>query len=223
MNTIQKLRYYFWASFRRKLIDQLLEKHRSIYRGVVLDIGGRDRGRFNKPKNEVTKWIFADICPEHKPDIVLNASDMHMLQDGTIDVIAAMEVFAHVERLEQALDECYRVLKSGGTFVFSVLMTYPIIQDPTDFQRWTDAKWKMELEKRGFTIQKIEIMGRYFTVLADFINIATKSIPPLLKYLTYPFYPLLSVMVRLDKTRFVLKNKRLSSFTTGYFIIATKP
>lgn len=219
---IESLRYYYWASFRRQLLDDVQEKYRSIYKGVVLDVGGRDRGRFKKPKDKVERWIFADINPVHHPDIVLDISHMPMIANESIGTIAAMEVFAHVEKIDQALDECFRTLKKDGALVFSALMTYPIIEDPTDFQRWTEAKWRLELTKHGFQIEVLETMGRYFTVLADFFLIANKSMPPFITYIGALFYPLLGLMTRLDNTRLVRNNKRLSSFTTGYFIIARK-
>jgi len=43
---------------------------------VVLDIGGRNRGKFIKPKDKVEKWIFADIESKHKPDIVVDVCDI---------------------------------------------------------------------------------------------------------------------------------------------------
>ena len=219
---IENLRYHYWASFRRKLLDTVQEKYRSIYTGVVLDIGGRDRGRFKKPRDQVKKWIFADICPKWNPDVILDIADMHVIQNESIDVIAAMEVFAHVEKIDQSLDQCYRVLKKDGVLVFSSLMTYPIIEDPTDFQRWTEAKWRMELTRHGFLVETVETMGRYFTVMADFINIANKSMPSLVTCIGFLLYPLLLLLTKLDNTHFVQNNKRLSSFTTGYFIIARK-
>jgi len=47
---IEDLKYSLWASYRRKLLDKLLEKNKHNYRGVILYIGGRDRGRFKSQK-----------------------------------------------------------------------------------------------------------------------------------------------------------------------------
>jgi SAM-dependent methyltransferase len=221
-NIIDNIRYYFWASFQRKLLDSFQEKYRFIYRGVVLDIGGRDRGKFKKPKQSVEKWIFADICADHKPDIVLDMADMSAIESGTVDVIVAMEVFAHVERLDQGLDECFRILKDDGSLIFSAPLLHPIINDPCDYRRYTASGWEMELKKRHFYIKDIETLGRYFTVMADFIIMVTRSMPSIFRYIGYILYPLLSLAAWLDTTGFVLKNKKLSSFTTGYFIVARK-
>lgn len=57
--------YQKWASYRRKMLDYLQDYYKYLYKGVVLDIGGRDRGKFKKPKEKVKDWIFADINPEH--------------------------------------------------------------------------------------------------------------------------------------------------------------
>lgn len=216
------IRYYFWASFRRKLLDKLQEKYRSIYHGVVLDIGGRDRGKFKKPKNEVGKWIFADISPEHKPDLVLDIADMHVLENDSIDVIAAMEVFMYVENIRKALDECSRILKKEGRLVFSTPFLFPIADDPVDLTRWTEAHWKSELIHHGFTVETCELMGGFFTVMADFVRTANNSMPSFIRHIGFLFYPFLSLLVTLDKTSFIQNNKTLRRCTSGYFIIAKK-
>ncbi len=159
------------GSYRRKSLDNLLEENKDYYKGVVLDIGGRDRGRFQKPKQQVEKWIFADIVTEHNPDIVLDVANMEVIETETIDVVNAIELFEHVEQIKHGIKECYRVLKQGGVMILSAPFMYPIHADPYDFQRWTEHKWKKELEKSGFTIEKFQITGFYFTVLADSLRI----------------------------------------------------
>jgi len=218
----ENIKYYFWATYRRKFLDKFLEENESCYKGIVLDIGGRDRGKFKKPKDEVEKWIFADIEEKHKPDIVLDVSDMSEIKDEGIDVVSAIELFEHVEKIEQGLRECYRVLKKDGTMILSVPFLYPIHSDPFDFQRWTIDKWKKELEKIGFKIEKFEIMGRFFTVTADYVKVAIKSAPRPLKYFLYIFYPFLDLLAELDKSNFVENHPRLGKFHGGYFIIGRK-
>ena len=72
-------KYSHWASYRRQMLDRLQEKYRGLYKGIVLDIGGRDRGNFKKPKDKVQKWIFADINQDYNPDIILDVSDMKQI------------------------------------------------------------------------------------------------------------------------------------------------
>ncbi|MDR3583402.1 MAG: class I SAM-dependent methyltransferase [Candidatus Pacebacteria bacterium] len=221
MNISEKIKYYYWASFRRKLLDKYQEKYKSIYRGIVLDIGGRDRGKFRKPKDKVEKWIFADISPAHKPDVVLDITKMDMIGNGSVDVVTAMEVFEYVENINDALRECFRVLKKDGKMIFSVPFLHPLADDPCDLQRWTKSMWQRQLTKSGFAIDSIEEMGYFFTVLAEWLNLGNKSCPRG-KYFGYIFYPLLSLIAKLDSHSLVGKNKTLKSFTTGYFIIVKK-
>lgn len=221
MKLIEHVRYYFWASFRRKLLDKYQEKYKNIYHGIVLDIGGRDRGKFKKPKDKVEKWIFADISPAHNPDIVLDVTKMDIIGNDSIDVISAMEVFEYVEKIDDALKECHRILKKDGKMVFSVPFLHPIADDPCDLQRWTKSMWQRQLTKQGFAIESIEEMGYFFTVLAEWINLGNKSFRHG-KYFCYIFYPLLSLIAKLDTSSIVKKNTSLKLFTTGYFIIAKK-
>jgi SAM-dependent methyltransferase len=221
MNIVEIIKYYSWASFRRKLLDKYQEKYKSIYQGVVLDIGGRDRGKFKKPKGGVKKWIIADISDAQKPDIVLNAAKMDMIDNDSIDVIAAIEVFEYIEKIDDALVECYRILKKDGRMIFSVPFLHPIADDPCDLQRWTKSMWEIQLAASGFTIESIEEMGHFFTVLAEWLNLGNKAFK-YFKYFGYIFYPLLSLMAKLDNLKLFRNNPKLKLFTTGYFIIVKK-
>ena len=129
------LQYYFWATYRRKLLDKLLEKSKYYYKGIVLDIDDRDKGKFKKPRNKVERWIFADVEEKYKPDIILDVCEMKKIKDESIDVINTIELFEHVENSEKGLLECFRVLKKGGVMILSVPFLHPIHADPYDFQR----------------------------------------------------------------------------------------
>ncbi|MBU2025119.1 class I SAM-dependent methyltransferase [Patescibacteria group bacterium] len=230
--TSEKLNYYFWASYRRKLIDEFQKKYKNLYTGTVLDIGGRMRGRFIKElagrarnsrgEKRITKWISADIQKKNKPDMILDVARMDKIKSSSIDTVNAAELFEHVKEIERGLDECARVLKKGGTMLVSVPFLSPVHGDPYDFQRWTHWKWKKELKQRGLKIKKIKIMGGYFTILADMVKMPSYWWPRWLKLLVYLFHPLLDLMVKLDKTRFVRKNRSLKGYHGGYFIVAKK-
>jgi len=191
---IRNIQYYLGATYHRKILDKLLGKNKHYYQGVVLDIGGRDRGRFNKPKHKVEKWIFADIEERHNPDIVLDVCDMNQITSDSIDVINATEIFEHIENPEKGLEECYRVLKKDGVLMLSMPFLFPIHADPSDFQRWTEQKWRKKLENLHFKIEKFEIMGMYFTVLADMQKMFIKALPKGLKHIFYIFHPLIDLV-----------------------------
>ncbi len=219
---LKNIKYYFWATYRRKILDRLLEEHKHYYKGIVLDIGGRNRGKFKKPRDKVEKWIFADIGEKYNPDVVLDVCNMEKIEDESVDVINTTELFEHVENPKKGLRECYRVLKKDGVMILSTPFLYPIHPDPYDFQRWTEDKWRKVLEQIGFKIEKFEIMGRYFTVLAETKKLFIKSLPKVLKRLCYLFYPFYDLAARLDDLSLVKNHPKLGKFHGGYFMIARK-
>ena len=211
-----------WSSNRRKLLHELHKQYAYIYKGVVLDIGGRDRGGFTKPKDKVKKWIFADIEDKHKPDIVLDVANMYNIDTESIDVISAMELFEHVEKIDKGITECYRVLKKEGVLMLSVPFLYQVHADPYDFQRWTNIKWKKELQENGFKIEKTIVMGRFFSVFTGMIKNLISSFPPIIKHFGYLLFPVLEILNMLDKTNWIKKHRKLGNYHGGYFIIAKK-
>lgn len=221
MSLRDSIGYYLLSSYRRKLLDKLLFKYSYLYKGVVFDIGGRDRGKFKSPKNSVKKWIVADIEESRKPDIVLDVCNMNGIKNESIDVINALELFEHVKEPEQGLQECYRILKKNGCIIISMPFLYPIHADPCDFQRWTRQRWEQTLQTIGFKNQNIISMGGFFTILADMLKSLNMSMG-LIKYFGLLFYPIIDIMVNLDKSDAVKKNQTLNRYTTGYFIIAHK-
>ena len=219
---LNNIKRYFKSSYRRQLLEKLQNKYISEYKGVVLDIGGRDRGMFKKPKDKVEKWIFADIEASHKPDIVLDVSNMQNIETESIDIVNAIELFEHVEKINKGIKECYRVLKKEGKFIISVPFLFYIHADPFDFQRWTLTKWKLELTKLGFEIEKAEIMGRFFTVKNGMKKTFIQSLPVIIRHLGYFLFPVFSLLNKLDNTNWIKNHPKLGNYHGGYFIIAKK-
>lgn len=221
MKLRQSIAYYLLSSYRRKLLDQLLFKYSYLYQGVVLDIGGRDRGNFKSPRGNVERWIIADIEKNRNPDIILDVCNMSNIMNESIDTINTLELFEHVEDPEKGLRECFRVLKNNGRMIVSMPFLYPIHSDPYDFQRWTEKKWDQELKKTGFKTWNILPMGGFFSVLADMLKAINTSLGPI-KYAGFLSYPILDTIAYLDKLSPLIQHRKFRVYTTGYFIIAHK-
>ncbi len=217
---LQRLQYYLGTTYRRKKLDKYLNSNKYYFRGKVLDIGGgRKRGSFVPPRT--SKWIFADITPELKPDVICNVENMKF-NDNTFDTIKATELFEHVQKPEKGIKECYRVLKKNNYFIVSMPFVYPIHGDPYDYQRWTKHKWIDITKQVGFKVEKIISIGYFFTILADMLKRLNKSLPLPLRIMGYMFYPTLDIVVTLDNLNIVSKNKILNTYTTGYLIVLKK-
>ncbi len=219
---MSRLNYYLKASYRRKMIDRLLAEHDHLYSGRVMDIGGKDRGKFVKPRNRVNKWFVVDITASNEPDLLADVCDLSELESEQFDVVNATELFEHVSDLEKGLRECVRVLKQNGIMIISMPFLFPIHADPSDFQRWTEHKWRQEAVSVGLEIQELIPMGRYFTVLADMWKTLVRIIPVRpLQWVCYLTYPLCSLLVRFDDLG-IVRRSTLGNYTTGYFIVCRK-
>ena len=117
-------------------------------------------------------------------------------------------------------------MKKNGIIIISVPFLSPIHSDPYDFQRWTHIKWQIELNKIGFRIQKLIVMGKYFTYLSEILKSLLESIERNYSLIGRMFYrifsPILDRILRLDKKSFVLNDPKLNYYHNGYFIIAKK-
>ncbi len=169
----------------------------------------------------IEKWIFADIEESYNPDILLDICNMSKIESASVDVINATEIFEHVDDPQKGLEECYRVLKKDGTMILSAPFLFPIHADPYDYQRWTEYKWKQELKNCNFKIEKFELMGRFFTVMADMMKTLIKQLPFVIRIFLKLFYPVIDLTTKLDNRK-INSASALKQYTTGYFIIARK-
>lgn len=206
-------------SYRRILLDRDLEESKSHMKGVVLDLGGgRKRGSFKAP-SEAT-WVVLDVGKQFCPHILGDAQNIP-LKSKAVDCVKCTELLEHVECPEKLLDEISRILKPGGILILSTPFNVGIHGDPHDFQRFTDEKLRTMLED-NFQILTLKKQGLYFTVLAYMIKHSMVSCQSGIKRLFYPLFPILDLVVKLDNFAPVKNSRFMSSFTTGFFVIAVK-
>jgi SAM-dependent methyltransferase len=129
-----------FVSYRRYLLDRCLEAYTDRMRGVVLDVGGkreRKRGWFCPPATLARQWLYVNIAPETRPDIIADATAVPM-PDGCADCVICTEVLEHLPNATACVEEAYRLLKPTGVLLASVPFLYPVHADPFDFQRFTE-------------------------------------------------------------------------------------
>ena len=206
-------------SYRRVLLDGNLEEAKSYMKGVVLDLGGgRKRGSFKEPSDAT--WIVLDSGKDFRPHILGDAQNIPV-KSNAVDCVKCTELLEHVEYPEKVLEEVLRILKSAGTLILSTPFILGIHSDPYDFQRFTDQKLTRMLEN-GFHIVTLKKQGLYFTVLAYMIKQGILNFKRGIKRFFYPLFPALDLLVKLDDFASVKNSKFMSSFTTGFFVVAVK-
>jgi len=200
------------------MLDKDLERAKKYMKGLVLDMGGgRKRGNF---KRTDATWIVLDIEKDFYPTVL---GDVHCLpfKKNVFNCVKCTELLEHVENPDRVIKEITRVLKPSGNLILSMPFNFGIHADPHDFQRFTDYKLRKMLEN-DFEIKMIKRQGLYFTVLGNMLKQTTTNMKSKLKIIFYLIFPLLDLFVKLDNLNSVKKSKYLSSFTTGFFVVAMK-
>lgn len=211
-------------SYRRALLDAELERLGQALGGVVLDVGGRriPRGRFVPPVVRCRCWAVINLEPAERPDVAGDATALP-IRSGVADAVLCIEVLQYVGRPEAAAAEMARVLAPGGT----ALVTAPLLHRadaPTDRHRFTQVRLRELLEGAGLTIVACIPQGFFFTTLANFLRQAAASARGPARYAAAALViPAAGLLVALDRLPSVQRSPFLSSFTTGFLVVARKP
>ncbi len=211
-------------TLRRYYIDDFLNASKKFMSGRVLDIGGKKdnkRGFFRPPLHSIESWEYLNIDLTTSPDYACSVYKMPFA-DNAFDTVIFCEILEHLERPEAAFLEISRILKPGGKLIMTMPFLYAIHGDPDDYQRWTEAKLKIELVNAGFKQFFITSMGGIFAVIFDLFHVVIKNTLNVNKFLprvTYKLYHVFRFLSKYADKRFTGVN---SLITTGYSVIATK-
>ena len=194
--------------------------------GLVLDLGGERRsrrGRFRPPTGSKLRWLCLNTYPEAWPDVQADVEAVPC-SDSCADAIVCTEVLEHVLRPQQVIGECARLLRPGGHLILSMPFLVRIHADPGDYQRFTDNKLTCLLTDAGLTVETVRRQGLYFTVLADMLKTAIRELRPSpLRWMVGALLlPGLALLTRLERHPRLSSSPLVSSYTTGFFVIARK-
>jgi SAM-dependent methyltransferase len=144
---------------------QILEK----LDGHIINIGS---GNSNISDNVIN----VDMFDYENVSIVADIQELPF-KDETIDGIFSIAVLEHIKEPGQVLNECYRVLKNGGT-IFSVIpFMQPFHASPHDYQRY--SKPGIEFLHKQFELIK---SGTYGGPVSGFLWIFQEFIALLLSF-----------------------------------------
>lgn len=208
------------SSYRRDILDRMLEANTATLRGTVLDIGGKrksPRGRFRATAAATTRWLYFNIDATTRPHALADAHALP-LQPESVDAVVCCEVLEHVRDPRACCAQIFAALKPGGTFMFSVPFLYPVHADPHDFIRFTAEAVRQLCAPFGSV--RIEPMGSWLGTVGMFLEMGARSLTGGV------FRTLLRKLLRAVGRFLCSLDARgifpVPSFTTGYFCVATK-
>lgn len=127
--------------------------------GKLLDAGAGKLPHRYLVKPFHVEYKSLDFKPTHPElDYVADVQAMP-ISDKTFDSAMCFEVLEHVPNPEKGLRELYRVLKPGGTLVFSVPHFLYLHNEPYDFYRYTKYGIRELATRVGFEVINIRPSG----------------------------------------------------------------
>jgi len=200
-------------SYRRYLLNKKLGSFFDDFSvDLVVDMGGTNAQAdkyFRYPKEKAVKWITLNIDEEAKPDIYASIYETG-LPDNYADAVICTEVFEHLEKPHQAMQEIRRILKPGGIFIGSTPFLFKIHGDPDDYFRYTESALR-NIFLSGFTTVELYSMGGGLGTVGMLLTQITGD----LKYrLMRYFFIFMSRMMIL--TDYKMGHERKADLTTGY-------
>jgi len=127
-------------------------------KGRLVDIGCGTKPYSKLLEDLVTDHVGVDhtdtIHDKSNIDIFATAYDIPV-ENESFDSAICTCVLEHLEEPEQAIRECYRILKPGGYAIYHTPFIWHLHEEPRDFYRFSQYGLKYLFEKAGFEVVEI--------------------------------------------------------------------
>lgn len=82
--------------------------------------------------------------------------------DSSFDSALCTAVLEHLEEPEQAIRECFRILKAGGYAIYTAPFIWHLHEEPRDFYRYSKHALRYLFEKAGFEIVELKALAGFW-------------------------------------------------------------
>jgi SAM-dependent methyltransferase len=188
------------------------------YSGLrVLDLGSSAgsyaRREFGSARNRLANasvHVSVDVNASVRPAVVGDAQSLPFASES-FDVILANNVIEHLREPDAGVAEMRRVLRPGGTILYTIPFLYPVHEAPHDYVRFTAHGLRQLF--REFSEVDVQARGGWFSTVAQLVFLLTHGtdrvgIGGALRVVLYPFLWAFVQLDRLDTTQ---------AFTRVYF------
>ncbi|MBC7914680.1 MAG: class I SAM-dependent methyltransferase [Pyrinomonadaceae bacterium] len=186
---------------------------------TLIDFGCGDMPYRSVIEPLVGKYMGVDLDLNPQAEHHIGFDSKTTLPDNLADIILSNQVLEHVDSPEGYLQESFRLLKPGGTAIFTTHGYWFYHPTPNDYWRWTSAGLQKIVEREGFQISSFfGIMGLAASGIQLFQDAIINKLP---KFMIPPIALIMQALIALfDKIHSQAQRNRDASL---YIVIATKP
>ncbi len=106
-----------------------------------------------------TKILFTDLYPQSAGVLKVDLEKPLPVPDESQDFLLLNNVLEHLYDYRTCVEQCFRVLKTGGKLIGVVPFLHRIHLDPDDHFRYTDSTLKRLFTEAGFKSVKVQALG----------------------------------------------------------------
>jgi SAM-dependent methyltransferase len=126
------------------------------------------------------RYESADFCRVDKPyaeqTYVCDLSAIPV-DAGRYDAVIFNQVMEHLPEPGAVLAELHRILKPGGTLLYTGPFFYEEHEQPYDYFRYTRYGARHLIERAGFTVERLDWLEGYFGTLGYQFETAARYLP----------------------------------------------
>lgn len=192
--------------------------------GRLIDIGCGIKPYANLMKPFVTEHIGVDhaasLHDAQNRDLVGTAYSIPV-ENESFDTALCSAVLEHLEEPATALNECFRILKSGGYAIYTVPFIWHLHEEPRDFYRFSKFGLHYQFEKAGFEIVEMKALSGFWVTFGQLLvyNLYRINWGPL------RWFRIIDAVAMLMHGFFYLLDRfdRTEQWTWMYLVVAKKP
>ncbi|HAX95807.1 MAG TPA: hypothetical protein DCY35_04700 [Prolixibacteraceae bacterium] len=155
---------------RDKVIEFIVDEQAALNGALVLDYGCGIQPYASGFQIVKAQIVGADIGKNVDAQVEISGQNQLPFMEGSFDFVISFQVLEHIPIPEEYINECYRVLKTGGKIFLTTHGLYPYHPTPGDFHRWTRIGLIQDLERGGFrTIYTKSILNEYSALIQSYV------------------------------------------------------
>lgn len=160
--------HYIVLSF---LHDWLVTEALPVAHGTLLDYGSGGQPYRTLFETKIERYLAADVqsTPGRTVDVTIEPGKPVPLPDASIDTVLSSQTLEHVPDPLFYLQECHRLLRSGGVLILTAPMQWRHHEVPHDYYRFTRYGLESLLKRAGFMVASITPTGGVFALMGQIL------------------------------------------------------